>query len=102
MEESSEMDIEDILVQVLIWVSVIVLMFFVYGQARWRLAKYKVFKHVKSYRVKCTGTNRFVVTPETLAEVFPEYNEGMIYSLWIALMEDKVIEQHIDGEWCVK
>ena len=41
---------------------------------KYQKAKSEIFHYVKSYKGRCTGANRFIVTPEELQNAFIEYN----------------------------
>jgi hypothetical protein len=69
----------------------------------YKKAKKEIFNFVKSYKRRCTGNNRFVVTVESLQDSFHSYNTKVITNVWIDLVNDRVIEQDAqDQEWCVK
>lgn len=66
-------------------------------------AKDDIFVYVKAYKKKCRGNNRFVVTVETLQDVFREYDTKTINRVWLDLIQDKIIEiDPYDGVWCVR
>lgn len=69
----------------------------------YRKARKYVFRHVKSYKDRCSGNNRFVVTVETLQDVFREYDTPIIERVWVDLVNQHLIEKDpMDGEWCVR
>jgi transposase len=69
----------------------------------YRKAKKEIFPFVESYKKRCTGINRFVVTVETLQDSFREYNTPTINMVWLDLIKERVIEQDPqDGEWRVR
>ena len=66
-------------------------------------AKAEIFSFVKSYKARCTGANRFVVTISELQNIFLEYNIETIEKVWLELVKEHVIEQDKnDGEWCIR
>ena len=84
----------------------IVVYTYVYGVKDWleyRKARKEIFAFVKSYKRRCTGANRFIVTVEVLQDSFREYNSTTILNVWMELVNERVIEQDKqDQEWCVR
>lgn len=69
----------------------------------YRQARKEIFEFVKSYKRRCTGNNRFVVTVETLQNSFRKYNTNVILNVWLELVNERVIEiDSQDGEWCIR
>jgi len=69
----------------------------------YRRAKRDIFDFVKSYKRRCTGNNRFVVTIESLQDSFRKYNTTVITNVWLDLVNERVIEQDSqDQEWCIR
>ena len=69
----------------------------------YREAKKEIFEFVKSYKGRCTGANRFVVTVEILQNSFRIYNTTTITNVWLDLVNERVIEQdEQDKEWCIR
>jgi len=69
----------------------------------YRQAKKEIFAFVKSYKRRCTGNNRFLVTVESLQDSFRIYNTSVITKVWLELVNERVIEQdNQDQEWCVR
>lgn len=90
-------------------ISIISVMVFVvligqYRRIRYaRIAKEQIFSYVKSYKGRCTGANRFIVTPEVLQNVFLEYDIVLIEHVHQELINDRIIERDpTDQEWCVR
>lgn len=68
-----------------------------------REAKKDIFAYVKSYRKRCTGNNRFLVTVGVLQDAFREYDTATIEMVWLQLIKEHVIEQDPnDNEWCIR
>ena len=66
-------------------------------------AKAEIFSFVKSYKMRCTESNRFVVTVPELQNIFREYETEIIVGVWLELVKEHVIEQDLrDGEWCIR
>lgn len=79
----------------LVWVAVKQIMFDKFYE--------EVKSYVEGYRRRCVGNNRFVVSLETLQDVFREYDTETIRKAWLRLIEDRIIEEDpVDGEWCIK
>lgn len=69
----------------------------------YRQARKEIFTFVKSYKRRCTGSNRFVVTVETLQNSFRTYNTNIILNVWMELVNERVIELDAqDSEWVIK
>jgi len=69
----------------------------------YRKARKEIFVFVKSYKRRCTGANRFVVTVEVLQDSFREYDNSIILNVWLELMNERVIEiDPQDQEWCIR
>lgn len=110
------MDIVGVIFQVIyegvlwIWLGItasfIVFVIYVYYVKDWidyRRAKVEIVSYVKSYKHKCTGNNRFVVTVETLQDSFREYETNIITKVWLDLVHERLIEQDIqDSVWCIR
>jgi Tfp pilus assembly protein PilE len=72
-----------------------------YGE--YKEAREQIFEFVKSYKRKCTGANRFVVTVPTLQDSFREYDTELINKVWLELAAEHVIEQDPqDNSWCIR
>lgn len=89
---------------VLIWLVVIVVglvsTFYLIKIRNYRKAKDEIFTYVKSFKHRCKGESRFVVTVETLQDAFREYETPLIEKVWLELVKEKVIVQHpLDNEW---
>jgi hypothetical protein len=86
--------------------AIIVVYIYVYGVKDWleyRKAKKEISAFVKSYKKRCTGNNRFVVTVESLQDSFREYDSSVILNVWMDLVNERVVEQDPqDQEWCVR
>lgn len=66
-------------------------------------ARTEIFAYVESYKRKCTGNNRFIVTVETLQDAFREYDTPMINKIWLELIKERVIEQDpLTHDWCIR
>ena len=69
----------------------------------YRRAKKEITAFVKSYKQKCTGNNRFVVTVETLQDSFREYNTSIILKVWLELVSEHVIVTDPEDQvWCIR
>ena len=69
----------------------------------YRRAKKEIFAFVDSYKRKCTGNNRFVVTVSTLQDSFREYDTKVIEKVWQELVDNrKIVTDPQDQEWCVR
>lgn len=69
----------------------------------YRKAKGEIFAFVESYKKRCTGNNRFVVTVETLQDSFREYDTKVIEKVWKELVDDRrIVIDPQDQEWCVR
>lgn len=69
----------------------------------YRKAKGEIFAFVESYKKKCTGNNRFVVTVETLQDSFREYDTKVIEKVWHELVNTRrIVVDPQDQEWCVR
>lgn len=72
-----------------------------YGE--YKEARENIFEYVKKYKQRCTGSNRFEVTVETLQDSFREYETELINKVWLELVEERVIEQDAqDHTWCIR
>lgn len=92
---------------VLIVIGIMIVVYtYVYGIKDWleyRQARKEIFTFVKSYKRRCTGSNRFVVTQETLQNSFRTYNSTIILNVWMDLVNERVIELDAqDSEWVIK
>lgn len=66
-------------------------------------AKKEIIAFVKSYKKRCTGNNRFIVTVESLQDSFREYDVGTIEKVWLELIRLRLIEEDpYDKEWVVR
>jgi hypothetical protein len=89
-------------------VSVLAALVFVYvfvlkDRLDYKKAKAEIFPFVQSYKKKCTGVNRFVVTVPELQNIFREYETNIINRVWLDLIREHVIEQDpMDNEWVVR
>ena len=87
---------------------VIVVLTYVYAYMikdwlEYREARKEIFAFVKSYKKRCTGNNRFVVTVESLQDSFRKYDSTIILNVWMDLANERVIEQDSqDHEWCIR
>jgi hypothetical protein len=80
-----------------------VYVFVIKDEHEYKKAKADIFPFVESYKKKCTGMNRFVVTVPELQNVFREYETKIIKRVWLDLIKERVIEQDpLDDEWCVR
>lgn len=69
----------------------------------YRKAKGEIFVFVESYKKKCTGNNRFVVTVGTLQDSFREYDTKIIEKVWQKLADErKIVIDSQDNEWCIR
>jgi hypothetical protein len=79
---------------------------YIYGIKGWldyRKAKMEIFSYVKTYKRRCTGNNRFLVTVESLQDSFREYDTDIINKVWLDLVNERIIERDPqDEEWCVR
>ena len=66
-------------------------------------AKKEIIPFVESYKKRCTGNNRFVVTKESLQDSFREYDIRTIEKVWLELIRLRLIQvDSQDQEWCIK
>lgn len=92
----------------MLWGWAVVLAMFVVWYVVFRVSDYKrarteIFAYVESYKRKCTGNNRFVVTVPSLQDAFREYDTPTINKVWLELVKERVIEQDPqDHEWCIR
>lgn len=88
------------------FVVIVVAYTYIYVVKDWlayRRAKRDIFAFVESYKRKCTGNNRFVVTVESLQDSFREYNTSVVTKVWLDLIEKRIIETDPqDQVWCVR
>jgi len=69
----------------------------------YRKARKEIFAFVNSYKRRCTGNNRFIVTVESLQDSFREYSSNVIAKVWIELVNERIIETDPqDNVWCVR
>lgn len=69
----------------------------------YRKARKEIFEFVDSYKKRCTGNNRFVVTVETLQDSFREYNTNVIEKVWQELIDKRmIVSDPQDQVWCVR
>ena len=69
----------------------------------YRKAKGEIFVFVESYKKKCTGNIRFVVTVGTLQDSFREYDTKIIEKVWQKLADErKIVIDSQDNEWCIR
>lgn len=84
-------------------IGVVVLWRVYFRESKYEKVKREIFLFVKSYKRRCTGVNRFVVTVETLQDSFREYDTETINKVWLGLIKERIIEKDPqDGEWCVR
>ena len=58
---------------------------------------------MKTYKGKCTGLNRFIVSEVELQNIFREYDIDLIEEIFQELINHRIIERDpIDQEWCVR
>ena len=70
---------------------------------RYQKAKEEIFNYVRSYKGRCSGANRFLVTISDLQDAFREYDTPLIEKVFQELIKNRVIERDpMDQEWCVK
>lgn len=73
---------------------------------RWltyRRAKREITPWVQSYKARCRGNNRFVVTVPDLQDAFREYDTDTLKKVWNHLVNEKIIQQDpMDNEWCIR
>ena len=87
---------------------VLVVLFYLYvfifrDWLQYRQARKEIFAYVKSYKQKCTGNNRYVVTVDTLQETFREYSTTIILNVWLDLVkEHMIVTDPQDQEWCIR
>lgn len=98
----------DIVLWILLAVVVVLSGVFIYifvlkDKHEYKKAKAEIFPFVESYKRKCTGNNRFVVTVNSLQNAFRSYETKIINKVWLDLVKERVIEKDpMDDEWCVK
>lgn len=69
----------------------------------YRKAKKEIFAFVESYKTKCRGNNRFVVTVATLQDSFREYDTKVIEKVWHNLIDARLVSlDPQDNEWCIR
>lgn len=69
----------------------------------YRRARKEVIPWVQSYKARCRGNNRFVVTVPDLQDAFREYGTDTLEKVWKDLVNQKIIQQDpMDNEWCVR
>lgn len=69
----------------------------------YRKAKGEIFAFVESYKKRCTGNNRFVVTVATLQDSFREYDTKVIEKVWHNLIDERrIVIDPQDNEWCIR
>jgi hypothetical protein len=87
-------------------ISIATIHIYIYRIKDWlayRRAKRDIFAFVESYKRKCTGNNRYVVTVESLQDSFREYNTPVIRRVWLDLIATHMIEPDPqDQVWCVR
>jgi hypothetical protein len=72
-------------------------------KAAYKQARQDIFSFVESYKLKCRGNNRFVVTVATLQDSFREYDTKIIERVWQELVDErKIMPDPQDNEWCVR
>lgn len=87
----------------LVVVSLIGYIYYVKGALEYKKAKEEIVPWVRSYKWKCTGANRYIVTVETLQNSFLEYETTIIERVWLDLIHERLIElDPHDGVWCIK
>jgi hypothetical protein len=92
-----------ILLLIVLVAGVFVYVFVLKDIFEYRKAKAEIFPYVESYKKKCVGVNRFVVTVPELQNIFREYETKIINRVWLDLIREHVIEKDpMDDEWCVR
>lgn len=75
---------------------------FIRDLLQYRKAKRDVYAIMMSYKARTTGQNRFIVTVETLSQVFPDYDRQVLSRIWLELVHEKIVRQDvIDNEWVI-
>jgi hypothetical protein len=88
--------------------SIIVVVFvYFYWLQDWfmyRAAKEEIFNYARKYKDRCTGgANRFVVSVDILQGIFVEYDTETINKVWVALIDERIVEQDpLDKTWCIR
>lgn len=76
---------------------------YIWPAVMYRRAKKEVTPWVESYKARCRGNNRFVVTVADLQDSFREYDTDTLKKVWNHLVEEKIIQQDpMDNEWCIR
>ena len=59
---------------------------------------------IDSYRVRLTGNNRFLISPEIIHEAFPESSIDQVLMIWYRLAKERryVDTDLFDGAWVIK
>ena len=92
-----------LLVSVAVVSTVYLYVFVIKDLIEYRKARTEIFAFVGSYKKRCTGNNRFVVTTESLQDSFREYEISIIKKVWEELIRERLIEQDTnDQEWVVR
>lgn len=88
----------------IISIMIVVILIGQYRRIRYKqIAKEQIFNYVKAYKGRCTGANRFIVTPEELQNAFIEYDIMLIEQIHQELINDRIIERDpTDQEWCIR
>jgi hypothetical protein len=98
------------MIDLLLWVLIGAVAWFLYPHVKRNIddiffnRKMKVVReYVLGYKRRCTGMNRFVVTKESLQDLFREHDNITIDRMWLQLVQERIIEQDpMDNEWCIK
>lgn len=66
-------------------------------------ARKEIFKYIENYRSRLGNRNRFVVTVDTLREIFQEYDDSVLKKIWCELVDKHIIDRdQMDNEWCIR
>lgn len=86
-----------------IFIGYCVYVIYIHDWIEYRKARRDIVPWVESYKRRCTGNNRFVVTPAELQNCFTEYDYQTIKKVWQYLISHNVIRRdEMDGEWVIK
>lgn len=93
----------DTLFTIILLVGIVIAIYKMIRYYQFYTASKNVREWVLSYQRRCTGNNRFIVTKQTLQDSFPEYNSDLIDKVWLMLVRERIIvEDPMDGEWCIR
>lgn len=74
-----------------------------YKRRKYQKVKDDIFNYVKSYKNRCTGHNKFVISVEILQDIFREYDTETIERVFRDLINEKVLSQNeFDKDWCIQ